>query len=42
MEVKKAIALRDIMSHPEAYNSRKGFLHRHNTSGETRIKYDGY
>lgn len=36
---KNTFTLRDIGSHPGAYSSGKGFLHKHNTSGETRVIY---
>lgn len=42
MEIKKTITLKGIKTHPEPWSSRKAFLHKHNTLGETRMKYDGY
>lgn len=41
-KLKKTIPVKDIITHPGPHSSRKGYLHKHNTLGETRIKYDGY
>lgn len=42
MEVKKDNYTQGYYNPSRTLEPRKGFLHKHNTLGETKIKYAGY